>query len=184
MTDFRSVADSDWIDVDRVTAFIGVNESGKTNLLLPLWKFSPAREGELQPTSDYPKKLFGAIREKPGNYKFISVEFDASDLATQVSNLSGVSKENLRRVIVDRYFDGLYTVYFPDAVPARYFSVKETREILEHGKTAIPGLFSSLYCVLAGRFPERRMCESIGDNPNQRLSHAGFVAGDFAGHSG
>jgi hypothetical protein len=45
------------------------------------------------------------------------------------------------------------------------------------------GLFSSLYFVAAGRFPEPQMCESIGDDPNQRLSHAGFVAGDFAGGS-
>ncbi len=28
------------------------------------------------------------------------------------------------------------------------------------------------------------MCESIGDNPNRRLSHAGIAAGDFARHSG
>jgi predicted ATPase len=50
--DFRSVVDSDWIEVERVTALIGVNEPGKTNLLLPLWKLNPAREGEIRPTSD------------------------------------------------------------------------------------------------------------------------------------
>ncbi len=42
VTNFRSVADSGWIEVDAVTALIGVNESGKTNLLLPLWKLNPA----------------------------------------------------------------------------------------------------------------------------------------------
>lgn len=40
VTNFRSVEDSGWIDVDRVAAFIGVNESGKTNLLAPLWKLT------------------------------------------------------------------------------------------------------------------------------------------------
>ena len=45
VTDFRSVEDSGWIDTDSVTALVGVNESGKTNLLLPLWKLNPAREG-------------------------------------------------------------------------------------------------------------------------------------------
>lgn len=34
VTDFRSVENSGWIEVDGVTALIGVNESGKTNLLL------------------------------------------------------------------------------------------------------------------------------------------------------
>ena len=37
VTNFRSVDDSGWIEADAVTALIGVNESGKTNLLLPLW---------------------------------------------------------------------------------------------------------------------------------------------------
>ena len=47
VTNFRSVKDSGWVDVDDVTALIGVNESGKTNLLLPLWKLNPALDGEI-----------------------------------------------------------------------------------------------------------------------------------------
>ena len=40
---FRSVVASGWIDVEQVTSLIGVSESGKTNLLLPLGKLNPAR---------------------------------------------------------------------------------------------------------------------------------------------
>ncbi len=47
VTNFRSVADSGWIAADDVTALIGTNESGKTNLLLPLWKLHPAKDGEI-----------------------------------------------------------------------------------------------------------------------------------------
>lgn len=36
VTNFRSVKDSGEIEVSDVGALIGVNESGKTNLLLPL----------------------------------------------------------------------------------------------------------------------------------------------------
>ena len=36
VTEFRSVKDSGWIDAEDVTALIGTNESGKTNILLPL----------------------------------------------------------------------------------------------------------------------------------------------------
>lgn len=53
VTNFRSVEDSHWIDVDNVTALIGTNESGKTNILLPLWKLNPAKEGAIDKTSDY-----------------------------------------------------------------------------------------------------------------------------------
>jgi putative ATP-binding cassette transporter len=43
--------------------------------------------------------------------------------------------------------------------------------------------FGAQICLLFGaalRFPASLMCESIGDNPNRRLSHAGIAAGDFA----
>lgn len=38
VTNFRSVSDSSWIEADDVTALVGTNESGKTNILLPLRK--------------------------------------------------------------------------------------------------------------------------------------------------
>lgn len=44
---FRSVKNSGWIDCDDVTTLVGVNESGKSNLLLALWKLNPARGGEI-----------------------------------------------------------------------------------------------------------------------------------------
>ena len=47
VTEFRSVQDSGWIDVEQITALIGTNESGKTNILLPLWKLNPADEGKI-----------------------------------------------------------------------------------------------------------------------------------------
>lgn len=34
VTEFRSVKDSGWIDAESITALIGTNESGKTNILL------------------------------------------------------------------------------------------------------------------------------------------------------
>ena len=59
---FRSVQDSGWIEADDVTALIGTNESGKTNLLIPLWKLNPAKNGEINPLADYPRKEYHEIR--------------------------------------------------------------------------------------------------------------------------
>jgi ABC-type polar amino acid transport system ATPase subunit len=78
VTDFRSVEDSGWIDLDKVTALIGVNESGKTNLLLPLWKLNPAYEGQIRPNADYPKQNFGEIRSAPDKYCFITADFSVA----------------------------------------------------------------------------------------------------------
>ena len=112
--DFRSVHDSGWIDVDETTALIGVNESGKTNLLLPLWKLNPVREGDIQPTSDYPKKLFGEIRENPSGFRFIEAEFVTGSTASQIAHAADITPEEAARVRVSRSFDRKYTVEFPD----------------------------------------------------------------------
>lgn len=113
VTNFRSVADSGWIDADDVTALIGVNESGKSNLLLPLWKLNPAREGEIRPTSDYPKTMFAEIRERPGRFCFISAEFATGTLGPRIASLAGIAAEEAELVRVDRHFNGGYVVGFP-----------------------------------------------------------------------
>ena len=131
VTNFRSVMDSGWVEVDRVAALIGVNESGKTNLLLPLWKLNPAREGEIQPTSDYPKKLFGEIREDPRRFCFICAEFDIGPLATKLAELTQVDESKLQLVQVSRYFDGRYRVAFPHYKPLRTVTSAEIQSALE-----------------------------------------------------
>lgn len=117
VTNFRSVKDSGDIEAGSVAALIGVNESGKTNLLLPLWKLNPAREGEIQPTSDYPKTMFADVRAKPGNFRFIIADFDAGSLREKLVALTKLDTAQLETVAVGRYFDGEYEVSFPQYVP-------------------------------------------------------------------
>ena len=59
---FRSVKGTDWIETDQWTCFVGVNESGKTNLLLPLWKFNPADNSTtIDLLLDYPRDEYSEI---------------------------------------------------------------------------------------------------------------------------
>jgi ABC-type branched-subunit amino acid transport system ATPase component len=62
VTEFRSVQDSGWIDVEDITALIGTNESGKTNILLPLWKLNPADEGAINLQDDLPREKYHEYR--------------------------------------------------------------------------------------------------------------------------
>lgn len=117
VTNFRSVKDSGEIEAGDVAALIGVNESGKTNLLLPLWKLNPAREGEIQPTSDYPKTMFADIRAKPGDFRFVSADFDAGSLRDKLVALTKLDATQLEVVRVDRYFDAKHVISFPQFVP-------------------------------------------------------------------
>lgn len=116
---FRSVEDSGWIEIDDPTAFVGVNESGKTNLLLPLWKLNPAKEGELEPTSDYPKNNYQEIRDRPSGTVFVQAIFDIGDLTERFATLTGYDREQLRRVHVWKTFDDEFHWSFLDAIPPK-----------------------------------------------------------------
>ena len=47
VTNFRSVKDSGWVETDNITTLVGINESGKSNILLALWKLNPASGGKI-----------------------------------------------------------------------------------------------------------------------------------------
>ncbi|MFO0805878.1 MAG: hypothetical protein U0791_22470, partial [Gemmataceae bacterium] len=116
VTNFRSVRDSGWIDAAEITALIGTNESGKTNLLLPLWKLNPAKEGEIKLLSDAPRKDYNAYRVMEHKPVFIRARFVlAEPLAAKVAALTAKTAAEVRLVEVSRDFDGDHAIHFPNA---------------------------------------------------------------------
>ena len=130
VTNFRSVEDSDWIEVDTVTGLIGTNESGKTNIIIPLWKLKPARGGEIEATADYPRKRYNEIRTMEHKPVFIRARFQLSEnLARSVAQLAGTEVKNVRLAEVSRDFDGKYVVSFPEAPPRQTAAKTELQQI-------------------------------------------------------
>jgi energy-coupling factor transporter ATP-binding protein EcfA2 len=138
--DFRSVTDSGWIDAEQVTALIGVNESGKTNLLLPLWKLNPAREGEIKPTSDYPKGNYAAVREKPSSFWFIHAHFTTDELVAELAKLTGLPSSLLDTVYVAKNFAGYVCINFPKFQKATTIPASELLGELELAATEISSM--------------------------------------------
>ena len=137
---FRSVTDSGWIEAEQVTALIGVNESGKTNLLLPLWKLNPAREGEIKPTSDYPKGNYAAVRGNPERFEFITAEFDCTDHTGELESLCGIDRKYLDIVQVTKSFDGNCTIRFPKYEPRGQFLESEIRKMLDETRAEVSSI--------------------------------------------
>ena len=55
VTNYRNIIDSDWITTTDVTAFVGQNEAGKSNLFEALYCLNPYVEGaDLDPDEDWP----------------------------------------------------------------------------------------------------------------------------------
>lgn len=82
---FRSVKSTDWIDIENLACYVGVNESGKTNLLLPLWKFNPADGAtNIDFLLDYPRDEYFEIEsneELKGEFFVETVfELDQSEI--------------------------------------------------------------------------------------------------------
>lgn len=78
ITNFRSISDSGQIDVSEITALLGRNESGKSNLLLALRSLKPA-EGfrSLHPIKDFPRHR--RLEECDDNTEVVHSRWSLSD---------------------------------------------------------------------------------------------------------
>ena len=117
---FRNIDDSDWIKMERVTAFVGRNESGKTSLLKALHKFNPATPEPYDAQREFPRDRYTrdyiANGSQGGDWPVCSVEFEIPEtLRTQIASLLGADRQAPDKVIATRYYDGtLRFDYAPD----------------------------------------------------------------------
>src|SRR5690349_429086 len=136
VTNFRSIEDSGWISTDDVTALIGTNESGKTNILMPLWKLKPAKNGEINSLQDFPRKRYNEIRSMEKKPVFIEAHFEMDETeAQQIASLTGASIDEVKKVVVKRTLDGAYSVNFPDANPLRSVEKAQVMTIVSSALT-------------------------------------------------
>lgn len=106
VTEFRSVQDSGWIDTEQITALIGTNESGKTNILLPLWKLNPADEGAIDLKDDLPRDKYHVYREANPKPVFIYAKYVLSEKEKiALAKLSGHKTDEFAEVIVSKDYD-------------------------------------------------------------------------------
>ncbi len=110
---FRSVEDSGWIDADQVTCLVGTNESGKTNLLLALWKLNPANDEPIVPLVDYPRKKYHSFNSTKGTEIFVSGHFIVSNsLAEHFARATGWHQSILTEIVISRRYNGSYVYQF------------------------------------------------------------------------
>lgn len=121
---FRSVDDSGWISLERVTAFVGRNESGKTSLLKALHKFNPATLESYDTQREFPRDRYTrdyvAKGSEGGEWPVCSVEFEIpKSLQTEISQLLEQSQEPPSKTILTRYYDGSLIFEYVPSVDER-----------------------------------------------------------------
>ena len=114
VTNFRSVIDSGWIKCDDITTLVGINESGKSNILLALWKLRPARGGKIDYIHDLPATRLSDLREKQKETPFIEAVFSFEDSSEPISEELGINIPKEAEFSLTRYFNGNYRYNFLD----------------------------------------------------------------------
>lgn len=115
VTGFRSIEDSGWIDASDVTALIGENEAGKTNLLLPLWKLNPSGDGAINLLDDMPRSRYAEMRNAPSDHDFIQAVFELSETDKARCQEYGVEVSKANEIEVVRNYKGGYGITLVEA---------------------------------------------------------------------
>ncbi len=113
---YRNIDDSDWIPLERITAFVGRNEAGKTALLRALHKFNPATEDPYNPQREFPRDRFTADFRDGGEWPVCRVEFElAADFREELGErLDGAGIP--QTAVLTRYYDGSLEFAYDTAV--------------------------------------------------------------------
>lgn len=114
--DFRSINDSGPIDVSKITALIGRNESGKTNLLLALESLNPADGLEaLDPVKDFPRHR--RLEECTDETKVLSTEWELTgDEQSELLKILPRARD-VKTVVIERWYEASRWASFPDLPP-------------------------------------------------------------------
>jgi hypothetical protein len=108
---FRNIENSDWIPVERVTCFVGRNESGKTALLNAIYKLNPASPEPFNPLREFPRDRFARDFKAGADWPVCAADFELtpefrSDLKIRLG------ADIPHKVICTRFYDGHLTTLF------------------------------------------------------------------------
>lgn len=102
---FRNIDDSGWIPLERVTAFVGRNESGKTALLKALHKFNPATPEPYKPQREFPRDRYTREFKNGADWPVCSVAFELDgEIKDQIASILGGTAP--KEAVCTRYYDG------------------------------------------------------------------------------
>lgn len=109
---FKNIDDSGWIPLEKVTVFVGRNESGKSSLLKALHKFNPAVPEPYDPQRDFPRDRFTRDYKNGTLIPVCSVKFPIEgDLKSEMGEFLE-EKAIPTEVICTRFYDGTLSIEF------------------------------------------------------------------------
>ena len=114
---YRNIDDSGWIPLERVTAFVGRNEAGKSALLKALHKFNPAIEEPYNAQREFPRDRFTADYQDGGGWPVCKIDFEVSDEFSNELRERLDVEEIPKKAILTRYYDDSLDFEYDPSVP-------------------------------------------------------------------
>ena len=140
VTNFRSIIDSSWIVCDDVTTLVGVNESGKSNALLALWKLNPARGGEIDYLHDLPVTKLSSMRNMLGKTVFVEAVFELGDSFERINEELDSSFTKDDELDISRLYDGTYRYNFVGEIAKKKMNNLQKPKKSKGTEQEVPGL--------------------------------------------
>ena len=133
---FRNIDDSDWIALEKVTAFVGRNESGKTSLLKALHKFNPATPEPYDAQREFPRdrytRDYGSNGPKGRGWPVCSVEFEIpEELRIEIGELLEEDGESPEKVTATRYYDDSLKFEYAPTIEEKPLALEPVLNALE-----------------------------------------------------
>lgn len=109
---YKSIQDSEFVDIDDVVALVGPNEAGKTAFLQALTKFNPLRSsGTFDVTQEYPRRELSMYRDRhdhdPDPVVTLKIELESEDIDLLESQF-GADIVLSRSIEVTKYYNQYY----------------------------------------------------------------------------
>jgi energy-coupling factor transporter ATP-binding protein EcfA2 len=109
---FRNINDSGWIPLEKVTAFVGRNESGKTAILKALHKFNPATPEPYNPQREFPRDRYTREFRDGADWPACSIAFEIGKALTDEIKAILGEIPLPQEAICTRYYDGSLLIEF------------------------------------------------------------------------
>lgn len=135
VTNYRSIEDSGWIELEDIAVIVGKNEAGKTSLLKALWKFNPFDKHPYNLDQEWPK---GRRKERSDDKIVIETEFEFSD--DERASLAAIheSAAAVTGARITRDYKGNYFYTFLPEQPDQKRDVEWVVSVLEEHFGTVP----------------------------------------------
>ena len=136
---YKNINDTNWVNCDDLTAFVGKNESGKSAIFRGLSKLNPSDKGKYNGLKEFPRRRYTA-EFKTADWACSSAEFQLLDDESKELKEICPLLDDCKSVICTRYYSNDLEIEFYPEIKLPIISYKKYLELLKNWNSIIEGM--------------------------------------------